>query len=357
MRFAAALFAALAVTLAASGSPAAPRPKSKTPKPKAVASAPRPREQSDRALEDSLRAIARNAPGQLRVEARLLSGNRVARLAADTPSPMASTYKLPIAVAVLSEVDAGRLALAQPIRLLPQDMNPGVSALGERYPEGGVDVTVGELLSGMLATSDNTACDVLLRVLGGGGAVTSRMRALGVAPMRIDRTEMRIGDEASGFEFPWPDSLRTRATVRAARRSSKPEEQRAGLQRFLDDPRDTATPAAMNQLLERIWRREALAPATTDTLLAMMAQCRTGSRRLRAGLPERVAVYDRTGTGPSFEGRTACVNAVALVRLPGSGGWVAISVFQTDVRGEVAVAEDTLARVARAVFEVWNAPD
>lgn len=357
MRRAAALLAALSVALATGSPAAATRPRAKAPVPKAAAPAQRPREQSDRALEDSLRTIARTSPGQLLVEARLLSSNRVARLGADTPAPMASTYKLPIAVAVLSEVDAGRLTLAQPVRLLPQDMNPGVSALGERHPEGGVDVSVGELLSGMLITSDNSACDALLRLLGGGGAVTSRMQALGVAPLRIDRTEMQIGDEVSGFEFPWPDSLRTRATVRAARRSSRPEARRAGLEQFLRDPRDTATPAAMNRLLERLWRREALSPASTDTLLSMMAQCRTGSRRLRAGLPAQAAVYDRTGTGSSFEGRTACVNAVALVRLPGSGGWVAVSVFLRDVRGEAAAAESTIARVARAVFDAWNAPE
>lgn len=349
MRLAAALALQLALlaTLAVAAAPA--RDVSTT--------AQRFREQPDRALEDTLRAIARTAPGQLLVEARLLPYNRVARLGADKAAPMASTYKLPIAVAVLSEVDAGRMQLSRKVRLLARDMHPGVSRLAERYPEGGVDRSVGQLLEEMLITSDNSACDALLRVLGGGAEATARMRELGVAPMRIDRSEMQLGDDAMGVVFPWHDSLRTRASVQAAWRSAKPEQRAAGLARMLADPRDTATPAAMNLLLERIWRREALSPARTDTLLGWMSRSTTGTHRLRAGVPRQVAVLDRTGTGPTTSGRTLCVNAVGLLRLPGSGGWVAITVFLRDVRGDIPTAEHTIARVARATFDQWNAPD
>lgn len=315
------------------------------------------REQVDRSLEDSLRAIARSTPGELLVEARLLPQNRVARLGADRPAPMASTCKLPIAVAALSEADAGRLPLTRRVRLLARDMHPGVSRLAERHPEGGVEVTVRELLAEMLITSDNSACDALLRVLGGGAPVTARMQALGVAPLRVDRSESKMGDDALGVVFPWHDSLRTRASVKAAWRSATAEQRGAAMSRFLADPRDTATPTAMNRLLERIWRREALSAAHTDTLLAWMSRCTTGRARLRAGLPAQVAVFDRTGTGATSNGRTACVNAVGLLRLPGGGGWVALSVFVRDVRGETAAAERCIARVARAVFEAWNAPD
>jgi len=315
------------------------------------------REQTDRALEDSLRSIARTAPGQLLVEARLLPHNRVARLDADRPAPMASTYKLPIAVAVLGETDAGRMPLSRRVRLLPRDMYPGLSPLADRHPEGGVDRTVGELLADMLITSENSACDALLRVLGGGSVVTARMQALGVGALRVDRSEMQQGDDVLGVVFPWHDSLRTRASVRAAWSSAKPEQRAAALTRFLADPRDTATPAAMNRLLERIWRREALSPARTDTLLAWLSRCTTGRARLRAGLPPQAALFHRTGTGTTTAGRTACVNDVGLVKLPGGGGWVAISVFVRDVRGETPAAEHTIARVARAVFEAWNAPD
>ena len=52
--------------------------------------------------------------------------------------------------------------------------------LSHRHPNGGISLGVGELLELMMVDSDNTAADVLMKRIGGPGAVTAwlRMRAV-----------------------------------------------------------------------------------------------------------------------------------------------------------------------------------
>jgi beta-lactamase class A len=110
-------------------------------------------------------------------------------------------------------------------------------------------------------------------------------------------------------------------------------------------------------VLARLHRRELLSGASTDTLLAMLGRCATGGRRLRAGLPPAVRLAHKTGTGGTWRGATNAVNDAGLLALPGGGGHVALVVFVEDLRGPVAAAEDVIARVAREVFDAWNAPE
>ena len=59
----------------------------------------------------------------------------------------------------------------------------------------------------------------------------------------------------------------------------------------------------------------------------------------------------------SLGDHTAAVNDVGVITLPGGGGRVAIAVLIRDVRGPVPRAEKTIAEVAKAVFDSWNAPE
>jgi beta-lactamase class A len=111
---------------------------------------------------------------------------------------MASVYKFPIAVAVLDAAESGRIGLDSLVRVQASDLRPGASPLAARYPGGGVDVRVADLLAGMLVDSDNTASDVLLRLAGGPSEVTACMRILGCEDLRVDRYEVEIFFDASG---------------------------------------------------------------------------------------------------------------------------------------------------------------
>ena len=85
--------------------------------------------------------------------------------------PMQSVFKFHIALAVLSQVDKGRLSLDQKIKIEKKDLLPGLhSPLREKYPNGAT-LPLAEIIRYTVSNSDNVGCDALLRLLGGPQAV------------------------------------------------------------------------------------------------------------------------------------------------------------------------------------------
>jgi len=82
------------------------------------------------------------------------------------------------------------------------------------------------------------------------------------------------------------------------------------------DPRDTTSPGATISNFQRVLLGRVLKPASRSLLIAWMKNCRTGLDRLRAGLPRRWAVADKTGTGTG-SGPTSAVNDIAIAWPPG----------------------------------------
>ncbi len=75
----------------------------------------------------------------------------------------ASTVKIPLMIAVYREIDAGRLALDTPYTLTDNDRTPGSGVISHLHT--GITLTVADLLYLMIAISDNTATNLLLRML------------------------------------------------------------------------------------------------------------------------------------------------------------------------------------------------
>ncbi len=103
--------------------------------------------------------------------------------------------------------------------------------------------------------------NLLLGLIGGPSGVTAYARALGDDVTRLDRTEPTLNGNLSG------------------------------------DVRDTTSPDAMIALMRRILVGDALSVSSRQRLLDAMKRCRTGLKRLRAGLPAGWVVGDKTGTG------------------------------------------------------------
>jgi beta-lactamase class A len=318
-----------------------------------VAAAPPPAH-VDTTLERRLEALAANAPGHCAIAAHNLRTGAVARVNGDARAHLMSVCKVPIAVVVLDGVDHGRWSLNTRVPLRRSDMNPGASVLTEKHPEGGVAVPVHELLDLMLTVSDNTATDALLKMAGGPARVTAWLEGHGIRGIRVDRSELQAGNEWYGLANLPPESTWSAARLRELRRNVPTEVRDRAARAFDRDPRDTATPEAIVDLLERVWRRELLSPAMTSTLEEMLARCATAPERLPALLPRGTHVARKTGTAGSRHGITSAVNDVGVMRLP-NGDEVAIAVLVTDVRGPVSGAEAVIARSAREVFDAWNA--
>lgn len=310
-------------------------------------SSPLPIDSALTRLEREIARLAKGAGGVVGISVIHLETNRRVSLNGSERFPMASTYKVPIAVQLLSRVDKGEVRLDQMIQLQPSDLHPGSGTLTDLFNQQGLALSVRNLLELMMLISDNSATDVCLRLAGGPEAVTARMRAAGINGIDVNRSTVRLIADWSGVAQLPPESEWSPTLFRNLSNTVKPEERKAAAAKFDADPRDTATPEAMRALLERIYRKDLLKPESAELLLDIMRRCRTGEARLKGMLPIGTEVAHKTGT---IGGTT---NDVGIVTLPEDAGHVAITVFVKLSEREVSARERAIADVARAVYDFF----
>jgi metallo-beta-lactamase class B len=304
----------------------------------------------DAALAARVRALAAGAGGTAGVAIVHLESGRGVEVNAAGAYPMASVFKLPVAVAILGRVERGELRLDDDVPLRRADLRPWYSALATRLPDGGA-VPLRELFRLMVVEGDNSAADVLLRLAGGAAAVTARLRALGVDGIRVDRSEAQLALEYSGVASPPPASAWTPAVLERAVRAVPDARRRAAARAFLDDPRDRASPAAVARLLELVARGEALGADGTRLLLDLMTRTATGPARLPALLPAGTPVAHRTGSGGSYGGVASAVNDAGIVTLPGDAGRLVVVVLVRGTARPLADVERAIAGIGRAAYD------
>lgn len=268
-------------------------------------------------LRDRIEQISHAAQGRVGVSATVLETGESVTLNGNQRFPMQSVYKFPIAMAVLAQVDQGKLKLDQKIRVGTSDIVQGSRILDENSQ--GVEFTLAELLQYMVSESDSTACDVLLRLVGEPQRVTEHLRGLGVNAIVVANTENEI--------------------------------------QFGQDPtlqyRNYATPDAAVNLLRAFHEGEGLSESSQALLLQLMTETTTGLKRIKGLLPEGTVVAHKTGTSSTVNGVTAATNDVGLVTLP-SGQHLAIAVFVSDSTADDATREAVIAKVTRTVWNEWS---
>ncbi|MES2724562.1 MAG: class A beta-lactamase [Pseudomonadota bacterium] len=326
------VFAALALSACGSGSPqtASETPRLNLPQ-----------------LSTEVSAIAERArPGVLGVALMNLESGETWDFNGERRFPMQSVFKAPLGAAVLAEVDAGRLKLDDTITLADEDLSPPLSPIADAYPARR-DYTVRELLTAAAGVSDNTAADVLMKKIGGPGAVTAWLVGKKVEEIRVDRYERQLQPDSTGmasFRPAWKGSQ----AYTAALNDVPPEARRKAVAAYLSDPQDTATPRGALNFLDKLDDGELLSPASKTLLLQIMTDTTTGPDRLKAGFPAGASFAHKTGTGRTDQGVTPAVNDIGIVTLA-DGRRYAVAVFLSGSTLDAAAREKILADVARAV--------
>lgn len=306
--------------------------------PAAAASLPK---EPERPADTVLDGAAARAGGDVGVHAVRLADGAVLARGAGRRYPMASVYKLPIALVLYRAADAGALDLAEEVAVSERDLRdevPGATIrAGRRH-------TLAELADRMLTLSDNTACDLLLARLGGPKKVEAALRDLGVEGIDVTWTELEMANVWSGV-LNGPASGLTRRDARALRARSSSADRARGRAAFLAGAANAATPEAITRLLVRLERGELLSKAGTARLVGTMERNRTGDRRIRARLPKDARVADKTGTAGSV------TNDVALLTLPNGKGRLALAIFVSRSDEPSDAREKAVAEIARAVYD------
>jgi beta-lactamase class A len=234
--------------------------------------------------------------------------------------PMQSVFKLPIALAMLSEIDKGRFSLDQPIKIKKEELLPGLwSPIREKYPEGAT-LTIAEILEYTVSLSDNAGCDILLKLLEKPEVVEHYFTDLGFKDISI-----KINEET--MQGNWDSQFRNWIT---------PKESHRILQAFFENK---------NNLLSQ---------KSYDFIWNILKSTQTGQLRLRGQLPQETVVAHKTGTSGEHKktGVTAAVNDIGVVFLP-NGDFFYISVFVTDSKENFETIEKIISDVAKASWDYF----
>src|SRR6185312_12550797 len=116
---------------------------------------------------------------------------------------------------------------------------------------------------------------------------------------------------------------------------------------------DGATPNGIVTGLSALKRGELLSPSSTEFMLGLMGEARTGQMRLRAGLAPGWTLAHKTGTGPDWRGASVGINDVGLMTAP-DGRTFAVAVMIRQTKQGPTARHRLMQSVARAVETYWR---
>lgn len=309
---------------------------------------PRSSEEGSARCHAEVARLAKMTTGTVGVAAIHIESGREVHLNSGERFPMASTFKIPLAVQLLTLVDQGSLSLDKMISLRPSDLHPGSGTLSQLFDDPGVSLSLRNLLELMLIISDNSATDIIWKEAGGAPTVQARLSALSVKGISVDRPTVLLIANATGIDTLPPESEWTPTRLQELLKAVPEAQRDAARTAFYNDQRDTATPEAMAQLLAKIWRKEALSRDRSELLLDIMYRCTTGPARLKGLLRSDIRVAHKTGSLT-----LGVTNDVGIIELPDGAGHIAVAVFVKQSVSDVATQEQTIAHIARAIYDYF----
>ena len=275
-------------------------------------------------LENEIGKIASRIDSVVGVSAlHVESGQRISSRGSER-FPMGSVYKFPIGMTVMREIDRGRMIIDRKVMITPEQFGVGYSWIRDEAKGKPVAMTIGRLVKAMVGDSDNTACDYLLELVGGGEVVTAHMRELGITAIDVNRSERAI---------------------------DKDIKRRGGREAYFKDPRDTATPDALVTLLLKMHqKKDGLSADSRKYLLDAMILTKTGPKRMKAAVPAAATLAHKTGTMPGT------VNDVGIITSPDNRNHIVIAVLtKAGRKSTLEEREAVIADITRAVYEAFTA--
>jgi beta-lactamase class A len=226
---------------------------------------------------------------------------------ADERFLMCSTFKVLAVAAELKRVDEKTEWLDRFAPYEEDDLLEYSPVTRPNVEEGGMFVE--GLCAAAIEQSDNTAANLILSWIDGPEGLTKFARTLGDEVTRLDRWEPALNVASPG------------------------------------DERDTTTPAAMCQTLQRLFTSDALTQESRKRLEGWMVASKTGAKMIRASVPAGWKIGDKTGR--SGKGET---NDIAILRPP-TGGPIFIAIYTDAPKESSEGREKLIAEIAKTAIE------
>jgi beta-lactamase class A len=283
-----------------------------------VTRTPAPRQAPDTELERQFAEIAKEAGGKVGVAAFVIETGQNASLNGGERFAMQSVYKLPISMAVMKQVDAGKFKSDQEIEIKKEDFvaKGQASLLRDNFPNG-TKIPLWHVIEYAISQSDGTASDMLMNLAGGSGEVQKYVNEIGITDMAIKNTEKEF---AKDWQVQYDNY---------------------------------STPNAAVALLTELKSGASLERERSKLIMDFMNESAPGPNRLRGLLPDSAYVAHKTGTSGTRNGITAATNDIGIINLP-NGNYLLIAVFVGDSPADEKTREGVIAKMAKAAWDKWG---
>ncbi len=226
--------------------------------------------------------------------------------------PFCSTFKLMGVSAVLKKSMSNKELLQDKITYTKQDIVP-YSPMTEKHITDGM--TVAELCKAAITLSDDTAINLLMKKIGGLDSVNHFARSIGDKEFHLDRWEVDLNTAIPG------------------------------------DKRDTTTPIAMQQSLQKVALGNALAKPQQMQLQEWLKANTTGEHRIRASVPQGWVVGDKTGTGDY-----GTANDIAVI-WPAKCDPIVMTIYVTQNKKDAAPVDEVIAKATTILINEFAKQD
>jgi beta-lactamase class A len=283
-------------------------------------------------LEPQVDQIAAQHHGQVSVYAKDLKTGDTIALKADEPVQTASVIKLAILYEAMQQIRAGKTRWNDPVTLTKENQTNGSGVLG--FFDTPATLTLKDVLSMMVITSDNTATNVAIDKIGL-DAVNAEMGRLGLKSTWLYK---KIGKPATG---PMPA-----------------DQKKFGLGK--------TTAREMATLMERIVTCHlgdaAATPTETDRAICGVTLHMLRSQFYRDGVPRYLEPVDSSEEGSAIANKTGALDAVRndVDAIATKNGLLILSIFTWDNKDQSWTDDNeaylTTAKIAKVIVNTW-APD
>lgn len=280
--------------------------------------------QSIETLREKITTVIENKSATVGVAIQGSNSNDSMSINGHQHLPMQSVFKYHLALAVLHQVDKGKLRLNKKIVIRKKDIQAYShlwSPLRKKYPNG-ARVSIAELLQYTVALSDNLGCDILFKLIGGTSVVQSFLHKIGIKDIAIHHNEMVMQSE-------WEKQYDNWTTAKAA-----------------------------NQVLELFFenKNNLLSAQSHRFLLETLKGTKTGKKSIRGLLPQATIVAHKTGhSGKNKDGLTGALNDIGIVFLS-DNSYFYISILVSDSMEEDSVNQQIIAEIAKLTWDYFNQP-
>lgn len=285
---------------------------------------------AQQSLQSQVDQIAAQHHGQVAVYARDLKTGQTVALKADEPVQTASVIKLALLYEAMEQVRAGKRHWDDKVTLTKENQTDGSGVLG--FFDAPTTLTLKDILSMMVITSDNTATNVAIDTIGL-DAVNAEMGKLGLKNTWLYK---KIGKPAS-YTMP-------------------PDQKKFGLGK--------TTAQEMATLMQRIVTCHLgdsdAAPTEADRAICGVTLHMLRSQFYRDGVPRYLEPVDTSEEGSAIANKTGALNEVRndVDAIATKNGLIILSIFTWENKDQSWTDDNeaylTTAKIAKAIVNAWS---